>query len=68
MKIDVSRETEKRPDAESISIFACGDDHVHLVIGDYSYNPLAELCVTPEEALTIAKRLEAAADRALGIE
>lgn len=54
------------PEADGHCIFVCGDESVHIVLLDNDIC-LSELVLTPEEALTLAKKIEAAADAAMGI-
>lgn len=54
-------------EAETLDIYVCPDDHVHFVLCDKVGNALAEISWSPEEALAIAKKIEAGADHALGI-
>jgi hypothetical protein len=52
--------------AESLCIFVCEDQHVHLVMAAAGDRIGIEQVFTPEEALVFAKKIEAAADCAMG--
>lgn len=63
---NVSREMQM-PVTEHLEIFTCEEGHVHILASDKELNVLSELSCEPEDAYALAKRIEQAADHALGI-
>lgn len=59
-------ELEPQP-AAATRVYVCSDKHIHLMMEDVEGNVLGELVCQPEDALTIARRITEAADRAMGI-
>ena len=62
-----TEEIDDHNTAQILSIHVCGDECIHLMMEDKLGNLLGEMMFDPEEALSVAKRIEQAADCALGI-
>lgn len=68
-EVEISPISEDSVIADTLHVFPCAEgDHVHFVMMDENNNALCEMLFTAEQALSIAKKIESAADASLGVE
>lgn len=75
MKLPLTEEVEISPIgenslvADTLHVFPCPEgEHVHFVMTDEDGNALCEMLFQADQAYSIAKRIESAADESIGIE